>query len=123
MKTKPWDELSDIEKREAIALRLGWKVKINEGPLAPWQSPNSEWHEEPLGWPTNNGLAFEEVWLKLLETKGELCLCLLYDDVGKDILKSVANHDLDLTLFEPYQSDTWADVICHAAYELLEVPK
>ncbi len=113
---KQWVELTDMEKRETIAKRLGW-TKLPKH----WNRPNglSTWVTEIPDWPTNDGLAFTEVWPKVLNKDRLLSL----DQVGSDSKgwePRVVGFDLD-----PYEvyfraiGDTWADAICRAAYELL----
>lgn len=106
---KPWETLSDQEKREAIALRLGWKKRIE--PLGVY-TPEPEGYIELPDWPTNDGLAFTEVWPKILEEKPMAQLSILE--------ASLSVSEQEGVIFWSYEGDTWADAICAAAYSLLE---
>ena len=124
---KPWSELTDLEKREQIALRLGWTLAYGRNC---WR-PSGCWHSPIAGsphlllkdlpdWPTNDGLAFEEVWPRLCESFSVVDLnwsrhesamrreISVITDVGETIL---------------FHENTWADAICHAAYETLPLSK
>ena len=114
---KPWDKLTDLEKREAIARRLGWEYKsknfrVNGGDIL----SSKFWclleipHNELPGWPTNDGLAFTEVWPRIAQ-HGSQFLGLLG---GKP---SVCEEDHGIR--GVISGTTWADAICRAAYELL----
>lgn len=114
---RPWDELSDLEKREAIAARIGWHhphwveqrpdvvgeiLHITLGPLPDW--------------PSNDGVAFTEVWPKLESLAGEL---LLTKESGGR--RRIGWNDY--SGWEYITCDTtWAEAICKAAYELLPEP-
>ena len=102
---RPWDELTALEKREAIAQRLGW-----DGPKGDAAIRLPEW-------PTNDGLAFTEVWPKLFEAGCEMNVSLtaLWTNVGgRGLLCAVGQRK--------FYGRTWADAICRAAYELLPDP-
>lgn len=117
---KPWIELTAMEKREAIALRLGFIGPI-ESRIVPgkmrWRYAEETYvcGKFPKDWPTDDGLAFTEVWPLILEadTQAELRMCVRH---GKPLLKARACH-LD------FHAETWADAVCRAAYDLLPVPK
>ena len=95
---KVWDELTDLEKRAAIARRLGWTHRA--------YTPH---------WPTNDGLAFTAVWPKL---DSGLLIGKCHDVHG--LHRTCGLWEFSHNGFElMYQSTTWADVICRAAYELL----
>ena len=125
--TKLWTELTDIEKREAISLRLGWEFRWSDV----WE--RQTWHHQdghipipqgPPDWPTNDGLAFAEVWPKILEMDDSAALVhgLYHSDDPAAVVTIVpgpGGSDLLLTA----SGETWADAICHAAYELLGAPK
>lgn len=117
---KPWTELTNLEKREAIARRLGW-VR-NDRP--DWDGDIQDgWYENTTrvllihklpDWPTNDGLAFAEVW-PLIAPR-----CAL-DLTNEKPCASIINDWDDL---RAWFGDTWADAICRAAYELLpEAPQ
>lgn len=133
MNLKPWTDLTDIERREAIACRIGWTF-FGEGACV--QHPDycqdldggisSHWHNavghiiSPQAlpdWPTNNNLAFVEVWPKL----GSKCM-LAFSPSGSRVV-----YDWD----KYYRDDpgpitptyTWANAICQAAYVLLPEAK
>lgn len=101
---KSWTELTDLEKREAISKLLG----------------------RPVGkaiftvdWPTNDGLAFAEVMPKLWALHHDIVLeipGLRADDYTEKSV-TLLSDDNDNHFFI---SDTWADAICRAAYELLQ---
>lgn len=133
MPKKPWTELTDLEKREVIALRLGAPLgPCNDSHLfeefngegvvmctrCQWSGNRTQLphpHTYP-DWPTNDGLAFAEVWPKI---------CAL--DFNAAILPShgMTSHGKPSVIVneESFVSDTWAAAICAAAYELLEEPK
>ena len=68
---KPWNELTDLEKRETIALRLGWIYSSGKN----WIFPPNRKHIRVSSvaklptWPTNDGLAFVEVCPKIIAAK------------------------------------------------------
>ena len=114
---KPWDELTDLDKRVAIARRLGWEYKsknfrVNGGGIL----SSKFWclleipHNELPGWPTNDGLAFTEVWPKLDELNQ--CFYLGKSSNGEAVVASRG-------LVPGIYAKTYADAICRAAYELL----
>ena len=117
---KRWGSLTDMEKREEIARRLGWEQQYdgwgggNSSPV--WVKHSSTiypkiCHIRDLpAWPTNDGLAFTEVWPRIVE---------IYKDAK--ILLWCGGPAVDPGGELPYiMAKTWADAICHAAYELLE---
>ena len=131
---KPWDSLTDMEKRKAIARRIGWTKGMK---LVPRVCINGTWRDIPTwiidhttaerphagcyagygpsDWPTNDILAFTEVWSKLNpSTNFDLCL---HVRGGKPEVYYEGSR-----LDRAWPGDTWADAICHAAYELLEEP-
>ena len=111
---KPWETLTDLEKREAIARRLGYSHPFGSAVIDPAIEDSS--------WPTNDGLAFEEVWPRLI---GEIHDCRLWEDQGE------TNNGRLRKLQLPYDGNsssvfygfTWSEVICRAAYELLPEQK
>ena len=112
---KSWNELSDFERRAQIALRLGWhKSKNGECWGKPhWNCKINTLRKLP-GWPTDDGLAFSELWPKLLHTIDSLSLRL------SPILRIPAVWNVDE---EIASGDTWADAISHAFYNLVPLPK
>lgn len=133
---KPWIELTDTEKREAIAVLLGWRFVysfVSNG----WfiQTPDQACGVSPqyavtalpecankwegsehrlLGrWPTDDGQAVADVWPKIVEEYG-----------AAGIHSSPSSHAI--VLFggsQPYHviatSASLADAICQVAYERL----
>jgi hypothetical protein len=127
---KPWNELSDIEKREAIALRVGWKRMagaINDprhGIQDDWMSPeniigSAIYGSYPLipAWPNDDGQAFKDLWRKLLYQDEELCLGLSEDSDG-DLWPAV-KHEGWIENPDRYMARSWASALCKAAYDLL----
>lgn len=108
----PWAELTGLQKREAIALRLGWMWSpTTDGGMFLHFDRKSNMGCSPdmlPHWPTNDGLAFVEVWPKI--SPG---LSLSQDDGGDPGVWDCVKERWIVV------ADTWADAICHAAYELL----
>ena len=129
---KPWDELRDTERREQIALRLGytrqqefldWNDEFKrEFPVGEmWVSPDRKMAYPPDSlphWPTNDALAFTAVWPKICTIESAIYLQLR---LGKPTVHRISNID-DLT-DTVWTGTTWADAICQAACFLLGVPK
>ena len=136
IKMKPWSELAALEKRAAIALRLGWR-QLPKGSLELWYagsypankegcpfvrylSPQERLvsAEELPNWPTNDERAFAEVWKKIQNNFIYLAVVttILHPDKGKPSVHT------DAGMSPRWIGPTWADAICHAAYDLLEVP-
>ena len=118
---KPWDEWRDTERREQIALRLGW-VRSQSGA---WLFRGPGIVDFVCGssallpaWPTNDALAFTAVWPKICTIESAIYLQLR---LGKPTVHRISNID-DLT-DTVWTGTTWADAICQAAYSLLGVPK
>lgn len=141
---KPWTDLTRLERRVKIALRLpDWRLlpigsteywysdKPNTGcPFVRYLSPKKIVHSADAlpNWPTNDGLAFEEVWPKVL---GQCNLSRLmfacpptvpavwtqYRSRPHPVLR-----DTEEYIWEMVKGKTWAEAICHAWYKLKEVP-
>ena len=122
---KPWDGLTDLEKREAIARRLGWQnafasiggVRIGYPP-----TPAKTLQDTVVpDWPTNDGLAFAEVWPKILQTAThDICALKLHSDPSSGNSSPSVEDEYCRCVFV---GPTWADAICRAAYELLPEQK
>jgi|SRR6185503_7922577 len=112
---KPWDELSDLEKREALARRLGW-TRWSDGRWFKGQNNHTNPARGSLpDWPTNDGLAFTEVWPKIAQSiqYGQMKLWAAAWEGYPELCPTVSNDE------RFYLGDTWAAAICRAAYELL----
>ncbi len=113
MSLKPWDELSDVEKREAISRRVGW-------PLEYWRVlRGDDWCPN---WPFDDALAFTDVWPRL-EAESERKIPNLYRiRLGRNALNSpTVFYQLKDSncLHLGHPGTTYAQAICSAAYELL----
>ena len=108
---KSWISLTDVEKREAIMKRLGrpWR-KPTHGSCCTCQICGDDRDTCICGVIEDDGLAFTEVWPKL-ERSG-LMLAQI-----PSIFRRLFNEADDIECL--YNSGTYADVICLAAYELL----
>lgn len=148
---KPWSALTAVEKCEAIARRLGWTfdkvayVRVScddyhqhrEHCLEPC-SKNSDGAQERhrywrLGiktratlpdWPTNDGLAFAEVWSVIQRIKGPKFSTYPALSAIAEKFCVAYHHEGDTLNPQGYRavlvsSNTWADAIRAAAYELL----
>lgn len=128
---KPWTELTDLERREAIARRLGWTDPVKGlWKIGPMES-NGRWSHQAYSrlkdWPTNDGLAFADVWPLLVAfTIHHLQAICQLTAMSRDL--EYDHHGFEATVEfgrEPnethriFYGTTWADVICRAAYELL----
>ena len=111
---KPWEELTPLEKQEAIAVRLGW-IKLDSIYPTLWLY-HSECVEELPDWPTNDGLAFAEVWPKIVVGNSRAPLGMGIS-IGR--LPPIVPLIYDKEFHTIRKGDTWADAICAAAYELL----
>ncbi len=140
---KSWTELTALEKREAIALRLGWTPhsytnRYNDNTeefhrawdhsdKKVWEDPNHPWYQikrvidrsQFPDWPTNDGRAFEEVWPKIVGMGTRVSMLGLLDGVPCVYSRKLSTLSWDIRI----TGTIWADAICHAAYELLEVGK
>lgn len=144
--SKPWNELTGIEKREAIALRLGLPV----GTLCSEKNVHFEGSSyDPSGyhcsvcewegdygsdygqikphlftcpdWPANDALAFTEVVPKIAEflVKSDSSLYLAFCEKGFTIEESTpTGTNRPITGFTKTEI---ADAICNVAYNLLPV--
>ena len=113
---------TDLERNEQIALRLGWICKP-QGAYKEWFTPRGEsWtgqincnYPKPLpNWTTNNGLAFAELWPKIVEVRPEASLYLKRDQ--KDA-PTVYTTQYMVT------GKSWAEAICRAFIELVPLPE
>lgn len=129
---KPWDQLTDLEKSEAIARRLGW---IKGWKLVPRVRINGRWFDIPTwimdhataenphagcypgcglpNWHIDDGLAFREVW-PMVNSSNNFELCLHVRAGKPEVYYEGSKWD------KAWPGETWADAICHAAYELLK---
>lgn len=119
---KLWVGLSDLEKREAIARRLGWECRTvrraaSDVEFTTWGIPGHGHHHgfNLPHWPTNDGLAFTEVWPRILGRYNQAMLSLA-NEKGPCVTIPYNGWDYHPSNFI---SDTWSDAICRAAYELL----
>ena len=116
---KPWSKLEPLEKREAIAVRLGWRHTPYQ-PYRWWQqdwSPEANTHTELPDWPTNDGLAITEVNRAIQMVPSIKYIGIGWFSNGRRFVEvyngSMHIFDAELLL---------ADGLCAAAYELLPVP-
>ena len=114
---KLWTSLSDWEKRERVGLRIGWKRCGNgEG----WYEPTHRRRRylDLPPWPTDDGLAFEEVWSKIVALD---LMAILQVEEGKPALLALPSDHK--SVHKTWLGDTWADAICHALYDLVDMPQ
>lgn len=114
---KPWGELTDLEKAVAIAQRIGWENRDEY-----WHAPADSIVAHEIGvrvraeglpyWHNDNGLAFAEVWPKLFRAAEQVTLL----NTPHICFSRGAG-------WEDVEGDTYAEVICRAAYLLLPVPE
>ncbi len=128
MDKSPWAELTDLQKREQIALRLGWQDihLLSSSQLLYGHDTPPPWiHFSKLvpRWPTNDGLAFEEVLPLLIAecVKRKRWVLFTWVDMNDGLLEITAdNSEGDSTQYR-LKGVKAADAICRAAYELLPV--
>ena len=95
-----WDELTDQKKNEAVALLLGWRLPIS-GKI-----------EVTPDWIHDDGLAFKDLWDKIL--RGVPCARLKL--TNNEPCLSARTIGLEGRVFI---DKTWARVLCRAAIKLL----
>src|ERR1051326_1984355 len=112
---KKWTDLTDIEKREAIARRLGWEwVYGSTDKRTGWMVPDNPAIivRRLPDWPTNDALAFTEVWPKILEQPHQP-LVLGMGGYGVSVNCPSVHREDDYAEYH-WEGNTWADAICHA---------
>lgn len=129
MHRKPWDELSDLEKREAMVRILGWNMEVLESAYSDW--PTNDWFAFKDVWPKLSGMSTTEETIDNSPETLHLLLGQNYD--GKPcVLRMVSywdggfpdprpNDKEDYHRSESFVGSTWADAICKAAYMLIPV--
>lgn len=127
---KLWDELTNLEKREAIARRLGEEkpddsLLNSDLILAGGQSsPKGYWHGvmrydegdvprwEPSHWTTSDGRAFAEIFVPHLRPLG---INISQRGENSSPMLEFKDHSDNRT----WLGSTYADAICFCAYDLL----